>query len=199
MPKNQLLALIVWSATLAATGAMADVTRTPADIESRSPAAQADVDEAAMHRVLDQFRTTRVPLGQAMAIAERLHDGSRTADISFEISGQPVYRVRTVKNERVFENVIDAHTGSISHAEIASSLKELDRVDLANIIALKWVKQELSDAVRVAEQAAAGRALAGGLIKQDGKLNFVVVVATGDRLKEVMLEPPKVGQRSTQH
>ena len=199
MPKNQLFALIVWSAMLAATGAMADVTRTPADAESRSAAAQADVDEAAMHRVLEQFRTTRVPLGQAMAIAERLHDGSRTADVSFEISGPPVYRVRTIKNERVFENVIDANTGSVSQAEIASSLKELDRADLANIIALKWIKQELSDAVRVAEKAAAGNALAVGLMKQDGKLNFVVVVASGDRLKEVMLEPPKVGQRSTQH
>jgi hypothetical protein len=71
--------------------------------------------------------------------------------------------------------------------------------DLANIIALKWIKQELSDAVRVAESAADGQALAGGLVKQDGKLNFVVVIATSDRLKEVMLEPPKVGQRSTQH
>lgn len=199
MPKNQLFALIVWSATLAATGAMADVTRPPADAESRSAAAQADVDEAATHRVLEQFRTTRVPLGQAMAIAERLHDGSRTADVSFEISGPPVYRVRTIKNERVFENVIDANTGSVSQAEIASSLKELDRGDLANIIALKWIKQELSDAVRIAEKAAAGSALAGGLMKQDGKLNFVVVVATGGHLKEVMLEPPKVGQRSTQH
>ena len=32
-------------------------------------------------------------------------------------------------------------------------------------------------------------------MKQDGKLNFVVVVASGPRrLKEVMLEPPKVGR-----
>ena len=72
-----------------------------------------------------------VPLGQAMAIAEHLHGGSRTADISFEISGPPVYRVRTIKNERVWENDIDANTGSVSQAEIASSLKELDRRDLS--------------------------------------------------------------------
>jgi uncharacterized membrane protein YkoI len=199
MPKKQLLALIACSAVLAGTGAMAGVTQAPADAEQQSSAAQGNVDEAAMRRVLEQFRTTRVPLGQAMAIAERLHDGSRTADITFEISGSPVYRVRTVKNERVFENVIDANTGRVSQAEIASSLKELDRADLANIIALKWIKQQLSDAVQVAEKAATGNALAGGLMKQDGKLNFVVVVASGDRLKEVMLEPPKVGQRSTQH
>ena len=79
-------------------------------------------------------------------------------------------------------------------------LKELDRGDLANIIALKWIKQELSDAVRVAEKAAAGSALAGGLMRQDGKLNFLIVIASGERLKEVMLEPPKVGKReSTRH
>ncbi len=104
-------------------------------------------------------------------------------------------RVRTIKNERVWENVIDANTGSVSQAEIASSLKELDREDLGNIIALKSVRQELSDAVRIAEKVAAGNALAGGLMKQDGKLNFVVVVASGDRLKEVMLEPPRVGRQ----
>jgi uncharacterized membrane protein YkoI len=70
-----------------------------------------------------------------------------------------------------------------------------DREDLGNIIALKSVKQELSDAVRIAEKSAAGRALAGGLTKQDGKLNFVVVISSDGRLKEVMLEPPRVGKQ----
>ena len=32
-------------------------------------------------------------------------------------------------------------------------------------------------------------------MKQDGKLNFVVVIASGDRLKEVMREPPRVGRQ----
>jgi uncharacterized membrane protein YkoI len=195
MPKMQLLALMVCSAALTGTGAMADITQAPSDAAQQSAAAQDDVDEAAIRRVIEQFHTTRVPLDQAMTIAERLHDGSRTADVNFEISGPPVYRVRTVKNEHIYENVIDASTGSVSQREIASSLKELDREDLAKVVALKWIKQDLSDAVRVAEKAAEGKALAGGLMKQDGKLNFVVVVAAGDRLKEVLLEPPKIGRR----
>jgi hypothetical protein len=53
--------------------------------------------------------------------------------------------------------------------------------------------------VRIAEKAAAGNALAGGLMKQDGKLNFVVVVASGEHLKEVMLEPPEVGRQGSTH
>ena len=192
MSKKRLFAFIIWSATLAATGAVAGVAQTPLDAESRRAAAPDDAGEAAIRRVLDQFRTIRVPLSRAITIAEHLHDGSRTADISFEISGTPVYRVRTVKNERVWENVIDANTGSITDKEITSSLKELNREDVANIVALKWIKQELSEAVRFAEKAAAGSALAGGLTTEDGKLNFVIVVASGDHLKEVMLEPPRV-------
>jgi hypothetical protein len=34
-------------------------------------------------------------------------------------------------------------------------------------------------------------------MKQDGKLNFVVVIASGDHLKEVMLEPPRVGKEKS--
>jgi uncharacterized membrane protein YkoI len=195
MSKKRLLAIIVLSATLAATGARADVTYTPLDATNRGLAAQGDADEAAIRRLLEQFRTIKIPLGQAVAIAEHLHDGSRTADVSFEISGPAIYRVRTVGNERLWENVIDANTGSVTEKEISSPLRELDREDMGNIIALKSVEQELSDAVRIAEKAAAGSALAGGLMKQDGKLNFVVVIASGDRLKEVMLEPPRVGKQ----
>jgi uncharacterized membrane protein YkoI len=194
MSKTHFFALVL-SATLAAGGAVAAATPGPLEGESRASVAQEDAEEKALRRALEQFRTTQVPLSRAMAIAEQLHRGSRTADISFEVSGSPAYRVRTVRNERVWENVIDANTGKITDKEVVSSLKELDREDLANIVALQWIKQELSDAVQVAEKAAAGNALAGGLMKQDGKLNFVVVVANGDRLKEVMLEPPKVAKQ----
>ncbi|RZN20099.1 PepSY domain-containing protein [Bradyrhizobium sp. Leo121] len=196
MSKQHLFALIMWSATLAATAAIAEV-QDPADTSARTATAQSQVEEVAIQRVLSEFRTVRVPLSRAIAIAEHLHDGSKTADISFEIDGSPVYRVRTIRNEHVWENAIDANTGSITGKEMTSSLKELDREDLAKILALKWPKPELSDVVQVAEKAAAGSALAGGLIRQDGKLNFVIVVASADHLKEVLLEPPKVGKQDT--
>ena len=197
MSKKRLLAIIVLSATLAVTGAIADVTHTPLDAANRGVAAHRDAEEAGIRRLLDQFRTIKIPLSQAITIAEHLHDGSRTADVSFEISGPAIYRMRTVRKERIWENVVDANTGRVTEKEISSSLRELDREDLGNIIALKSVELELSDAVRIAEKAAEGSALAGGLMKQDGKINFVVVIANGDRLKEVVLEPPKVGRQGS--
>ena len=191
MSKKRLLAIILWSATLAATGAIADVTHTPFEPTDRAVEAKRDAEDAAFRRLLEQFRTIKISLIEAVAIAEHLHGGSRTADVSFELSDPSVYRVRTVRNEQIWQNVIDANTGSVTEKEISSSLKELDREDLGNIVALKSVQQDLSEAVRIAEKAAAGSALAGGLIKQDGKVNFVIVIASGDSLKEVILEPPK--------
>lgn len=194
MSKKRLLAIVIWFATLAPAGAIADVTHTILNAANSVVAAQREGEEAMNRRLLEQLRTVNIPLSEAVAIAEHLHDGSRAADISLEISGPPVYRVRTVTNERIWENVIDANTGGVTENEISSSLTELDREDLGNIIALSSVQQELSDAVRIAEKAAAGSALAGGLMNQDGKLNFVVVNASGDRLKKVTLEPPRVGK-----
>lgn len=191
--KHQFAIMLLLSAMLTAPRAIADIAETPVGTQDRGGATHGDTDEEATRRLLEQFRAAQLSLSQAMAIAEGLHRGSRTATIGFEISASPGYRVRTVKNGEIWENFIDANTGSVKGAEIASSLRELDGADRVNIIALKSVRQELSDAVHVAEKAASGTALGGGLTKQDGKLNFVVVIVSGDGLKEVMLEPPRVG------
>ena len=191
---NTFAAILMLSVALAPGVARADLTDAAPCAHARSRAADSNHDPEADRRLVAVFRATQLSLGQAMEIAEKLHDGSRTADISFETASLPAYRVRTVKNGQVWENVIDANTGRIAEKEIASSLNELDRDDLGNIIALRSVRQELADAVRIAESAASGRALGGGLLKQDRHLSFVVLILSGDRLKEVTLQPPKVRQ-----
>jgi uncharacterized membrane protein YkoI len=188
MSKKHLVAImLLLSATLAAPGAIADISETATSTQ------EAGGGEAT-RRLIEQFRAAHLSLSQAMAIAERLHRESRTATIDFEISSSPGYRVRTVKNSETWENFIDANTGSVKGVEVASPLQELDGEDLVNIIALKSVRQEMSDAVRVAEKATSGTALGGGLMKQDGHLNFVVIIVIGDSLKEVMLEPPRINR-----
>ena len=192
-------AMLLLSAALAPAVAKADLAETSPPTRGRSGAADIDRGQEADRRLFAVFRATQLSLGQAMEIAEKLHDGSRTADISFEMSGSPTYRVRTVKNDRIWENVIDANTGHVADKEIASSFKELDRDDFGNIIAWRSVRQELADAVRVAERAATGRALGGGLLKEDNHLNFVVLVLSGDRLREVTLGPPRALQQGSGH
>ena len=143
------------------------------------------------------FRAASISLSQAITSAERLHAGSRTVAITFDISGTPAYRVRTVRNKEIWENIIDVSTGRVSSPELAWSLNELEAEERDNIIALRSVGQKLSDAVAIAEKAATGKAISGGLVKESDQINFVVVVLSDDRVKEVFLEPPRALSKSS--
>lgn len=156
----------------------------------QSPPVHHETNTESDQRFLAAFRAAPLSLIQAIAMAERLHTGSRTAAISFDTSDSPSYRVRTVKDKEIWENVVDVHTGRTVGPETAWSLNELEMEERDNISALRSVKQELSDAVAIAEKAAVGKAISGGLVKEGDRLNFVVVVLSDDLVKEVFLEPP---------
>jgi uncharacterized membrane protein YkoI len=151
----------------------------------------AALDQRAVGRELALFRGSAISLSQAMAIAEALHAGSTTADISFDgAAASPVYRVKTLQNDRVWQHAIDASTGQLVGGGAASPLDEFDADDRSNLVALKTIRHRLADAVHVAERAASGKAISGGLIRERGRLNFAIVVMSGSDLKEVILEPP---------
>ena len=192
-------AALLFAAALAPAGASADVSATSMASYEQDEAA-VDNDTADVRRLLAQFRAAELPLSRAMTIAEALHKGSRTARVSFEGSaGYRVRRVRTVMNDVVWDNTIDATTGRAIGDETVSSLNQLGDQDRSNIKALRSVKQELSDAVAVAEKAASGKAIGGGLMVDSSKLTFVVVVVSEDQLKQVMLEPPRTVREGKPH
>jgi uncharacterized membrane protein YkoI len=152
--------------------------------------------EETIDRELGMFRNAQVSLQQALLIAERLHTGSRVVDISFDGASNPVYRVKNIQKEHIWENSIDARTGSsIAGDKHALSVKGLEAQDRRNLLALRAVRQNLSDAVVVAERSTRGKAISGGLINEDGTLYFVIVVDTAVGLKQVLLEPPRIRDR----
>jgi uncharacterized membrane protein YkoI len=137
-----------------------------------------------------------ISLRRALAIADRHHAGARAVDISFDgTSGSPIYRVKTFKGPRVWEDAIDAITGEIVGPSVESELKSLQNADRRNLKALKAVRLEIDDAVLVAERSASGSAISGGLTNENGKLSFVIVVVSGKELKQVVLEPPTARSR----
>ncbi|WP_454628235.1 PepSY domain-containing protein [Bradyrhizobium cenepequi] len=175
---------------LASTPSYAAAAPTPESAPGQEQGAESD-DKAVAHQI-ELFRTAQVSLSRAIEIAERAHAGARTSDVSFDAgSGAPIYRVRTFHDGQLWEHAIDAATGEISTDRLVSSLKELNAEDRTNIASLSGVEQQLSDAVRVAERAASGKAISGGLTRERGKLNFVVIVVSGLDLKQVILEPPR--------
>jgi uncharacterized membrane protein YkoI len=144
----------------------------------------------AAERFIAQFRAAPLTPTQAIAVAERLHVGSRAAAVTFEISDRPGYRVRTVRNKQVWENVVDVITGRAIGLEASLSMIDLEVDERDSIMALRSVGQELSEAVAIAEKATAGKAISGGLVKEKDQVSFVVLVLSEDHLKEVVLDPP---------
>ncbi len=168
----------------------ADSTPTALHGETGGDAA---ADRQAVSREIERFRSSSISISQAMAIAEARHAGATTADVSFDGgSGVPVYRVKILHNDRIWRSTINATTGELMGGEAALPLAELDHDDRSNLAALGSITHSLTDAVRVAEKAASGKAISGGLVREGGRLNFAIVVISGDDLKEVLLEPPGV-------
>ena len=201
---NRAMRKLVVAACLLLSAAVVAPARATADINQMSPASEhqpepdPDEQQVADRRRLGSFDAASVSLTDAMSSAERLHDGSRTVQISFVDSGAGEYRVRTLKDNQLWDNIIDANTGKQVGKERLLLLDRLSDDDRSNIAAFKFVRQQLSDAVAVAEKATSGKALGGGLMKDQGKLNFVVIVASENRLKQVMLQPPKAVQPGKQ-
>lgn len=185
---SQLLAIAL-SALLLAAPARAIVTTSTA-LHSKTDG-DAAADRRAVSREIERFRSSSISISQAMAIAEARHAGATTADVSFDGAARvPVYRVKTLHNDRIWRLTINAATGELVGGEAALPLAELDLDDRSNLAALGAIRHRLADAVRVAEHAASGKAISGGLIRERGRLNFAIVVISGDDLKEVILEPP---------
>ena len=205
MRTGRLRALRHWAlgARLLATALLALLFASPAHAITSSAAAaltpqdsDSALDVHAVRRELDSFQSAQISLRKAMAIAEALHSGSITADISFDGASDPaVYRVKTMQQNRIWQHAIDASTGQVVGGEPPSPLASLGAEDRDNLVVLRALRHRLADAVRVAEHTTSGKAISGGLMRERGKLNFVIVVLTGSDLKEVILEPPGARRR----
>jgi uncharacterized membrane protein YkoI len=185
---KQLLAIALPAVLLAAPAQATVTTGTPTALHNEP---DGEANRQAISREIERFRSSSISIRQAMAIAEARHAGATTADVSFDgASGVPVYRVKTLHNDRIWRYTVNATTGEIVGGEACLPLAELDLDDRSNLAALGAIRQRLADAVRVAEHAASGKAISGGLVRESGRLNFAIVVISGDDLKEVILEPP---------
>lgn len=191
MWKQRAIAALLLVLPLPATGAVAPGPAPLAARHAGDGPADAD-DPMAINRELAQFREARVTLCQALVAAEQQRPAARTWHIGFDgAPASPVYRVKTAEGDRVFEYTVDARTGDVTGGETAIRLKDLDPEDRRSVVALRTVRQGLSDAVLVAERATKGKALGGTFRRDKARFEFVIVVLSGDDLKEVLLEPPR--------
>jgi hypothetical protein len=72
--------LLLLSSTLVSTGAVADLNNRSASALGQSAPGHRESNEESDQRFIALFRAAPLSLTQAIAIAERLHAGSRTAE-----------------------------------------------------------------------------------------------------------------------
>lgn len=205
MPKKQLFGALLSLLICAPSSAGTTLDGEISGAQGQDAVRNGRADEA-INRELELFRGAEISLRQALKIAGSLHPDSRIVDVSFDGgSGSSVYRVKTFRQDRIWADTIDAKTGQVASDATESSMSELNLEDRHNLIAIQSVRQELADAVLVAEDNTSGKALSGGVMNEAGKLIFVIVVLSGTSLKQVMLEPPGANnpemrpRRSKQH
>ncbi|PZA12157.1 hypothetical protein DNX69_09070 [Rhodopseudomonas palustris] len=149
-----------------------------------------DADQPVFDK-LEMVRAAPVSLGQAIAIAEKLHPGTKSVRIEADIvSNALVYRVRTARDGQVWVSVVSGNSGAVVGEPSDSSPVQAGDDEQRELALLQSIGPGLSDAVAVAERSTRGRAVLGELVVEQGRLKFAVVVLAGDALKEVVLEPP---------
>jgi uncharacterized membrane protein YkoI len=184
MSRTALLATALLAFDISA--ALAVPTRDDAAATSTQPAK--DTEAEAVEQEIAAFRSSAIRLPDVLDIARRIAADALVADVSFDgTQGQQIYRLRTVKGDRLEEVLIDAMTGQPRGKPQLVDVADHDRDSLNS---LQSSGPKMADAIRVAERAAGGQAVSGGIAKQGDRLNFIVVVLSGEDLKQVVLEAP---------
>jgi uncharacterized membrane protein YkoI len=147
--------------------------------------------ERSLLRELQNFKAVPVSLREALQIVQGSRVGSRVIDVSFDGSADPfLYRVKTSLGDQIWQDTVDAETGALVRAESASNMTELEKPGRQVLVKLRTIRQDLPDAIVVAERNTRGKAVSAGILMDQGRLQFAIVCAVGEDLKQVLLEPP---------
>ncbi len=87
--KNNMSAILVSMAALAPPGAMAGIAEPAGAVQNDGAPGDA---QKMVRQLFDLSRQARVSLRDAIAGAEKRHDGSRTVKVGFDRSASPCYR-----------------------------------------------------------------------------------------------------------
>ena len=141
-------------------------------------------------RDLQAFRSAKVALSEAIATAEKHSRGGKLVDVTFDAQhGNPVYRVKTYQNNAVWEGIVDARSGQVIGAGQTTPESALDSEDTAELAGLRRAAVSLADAVKIAEQRAAGKAMNAGLEQTNGKIVYEITIVKGDSARKIVIDP----------
>lgn len=167
------------------------------DISAASAANEEEQSFSAQRTELSAFDRVTVSAQDGVAAVEQYLTGATVVDISFDGSrAAPVYHVKAYQRGKIWSGSVDAATRNVV-LDGSMPIAKLDRDDRSNVADVARAGFNLSEAIMIAEKDGAGKAVSAGLSRTDGKLVFVVVVASDSNLKEVSISP--TGENRSRH
>ncbi len=123
--------------------------------------------------------------------------GARAYDLALnDQGGAPFFEIKSIKDGKIWSTVIDVATRRVVSSTVVMPTAELQGNDKRDIEAFQRSRMPLTEAIAIAEQVGAGRAISAGLSTTEGKLIIAVVVVSNGALKEIHVEPDKRSPRS---
>lgn len=183
---------------LLALAAIPASTPARASIETASPTSAptfSDQEWAAILREIKVFPNAKISVRDAIEIAETRSKGARAVDVSFDGQADRLaYRVKTWRNDELWQGTIDASTGKVFGEEIVTPVSTLDAKDRDELAGFRTTGVNLYDVLSIAERFGQGKAVSAGLEEDDGRLIFLVVLVTADgSLKQMSVTPGPEG------
>lgn len=122
--------------------------------------------------------------------------GAKIIDVSFDGQGAtPIFNMKASRRDKIWNVVVDASKRRIIRADFLMPRSELGAEDQRKLADFEQSRIGLSEAIEIAEQYGAGKAIGAGLQYADGRLIFLVVVVSGGALKEVSVDPTREVRR----
>lgn len=165
-----------------------------ASIDTASPTSAptfSDQEWAAILREIKVFAKIKISVRDAIEIAETRSNGARAVDVSFDGQAHRMaYRVKTWRNDEVWQGTIDASTGKIFGEQFVTPVSTLDAKDKDELAGFRTAGVNLYDVLSIAERFGHGKAVSAGLEEDNGRLIFLVVLVTADgSLKQMSVAP----------
>jgi uncharacterized membrane protein YkoI len=185
----ELLLLLVLSATL--TPARASInTAIPNSARPFS-----DSKRAAILEEIKIFANAKISVRDAIEIAEKRSPDAKVVDVSFDgQADRMAYRVKTYRQDEVWQGTVDASTGKILGEEVVTPISTLDDKDKAELASFRTAGVNFYDVLSIAERFGNGKAVSAGLEQENGRLIFLVVLVAADgTLKQMSVSPGPEG------
>ena len=138
--------------------------------------------------------TAKISVKDAIAAAERLSNGGRAVEATYNLQGRPpsataTYELRAFLSDGMWEGHITADSGQMIGAGKTIPKAKFDEEDTEEFNLFQRASTTISQAVEVAEQHAQGKAIAVGLEEAGGGVVWNAVVAAGGTTRTISVDP----------